>query len=124
MSLLLEAKSGSYKRRHKRGAFGAQLLSNCAGDGKAETGAQEYAPRVRSRKGSDEQRRHFEVIVPEQGTASTITLQPHGSPAEEGLSSVTKPRCASHLLGTVRGLIENERRRLIEFQKGDGRRGQ
>src|SRR5262249_46842980 len=33
MALLPDADSGSYKRRHKCGAFGALLLSNCAGDG-------------------------------------------------------------------------------------------
>jgi hypothetical protein len=59
-------------------------LSNCAEDGKGETAAQQYPLRVRSRKGSDEQRVYFEVIVAEREDGIKIIYRPHGPRRRRG----------------------------------------
>jgi hypothetical protein len=78
------------------------------------------ALRVSSRKGTDE-RPYFEIIVAERESGFKITYRPHGRPAAVGRVVAAAPRALDALLGIVRELIQNERRRLIEYGRGQGR---
>jgi hypothetical protein len=79
------------------------------------------ALRVSNRKGTDE-RPHFEIIVTERENGFKITYRPHGKPTEAGRTVPPEPRSLDALLGIVRELIQNERRRLIEYGQGEKRR--
>jgi hypothetical protein len=77
--------------------------------------------RIRSRqKADDEKRPYFAVVVGlavGEG-AFRVSYKPSGVPLAGRQVTILDADSAGQLLGLVRGYIEAERRRLIEFRRG------
>ena len=75
--------------------------------------------RVRSRKkAGDEKQPYFAVVVGERDGAFRVTYKPGGIPLAESQVTIVDADSSDRLLGLVRGYVEAERRRLIDYRQG------
>ena len=75
--------------------------------------------RVRSqKKAGDEKQPYFAVVVGERDGAFRVTYKPGGVPSAESQVTIVDPDSSDRLLGLVRGYVEAERRRLIDYRQG------
>jgi hypothetical protein len=76
--------------------------------------------RVRSeKKTGDEKQPYFAVVVGERDGDFRISYKPSGVPFAESQVTIVGTDATDGLLGLVRGYVEKERRRLMDYrQKG------
>jgi hypothetical protein len=75
--------------------------------------------RVRSQKKSgDEKQPYFAVVVGEREGAFRVTYKPGRIPFAESQVTIVDADSSDRLLGLVRGNVEAERRRLIDYRQG------
>src|SRR4051812_4594608 len=74
--------------------------------------------RVRSeKKTGDEKQPYFAVVVSERDGAFRITYKPSGVPSAESQVSFVGAESSDELLGLIRGYIQKERQRLIDYRQ-------
>lgn len=75
--------------------------------------------RIRSEKAGDERRPYFAVVVGvgERDGSFRVSYKPSGVPSAERQVTVVDADSTDGLLGLVRGYVEAERRRLIDYQQ-------
>ena len=75
--------------------------------------------RVRSqKKAGDEKQPYFAVVVGERDGAFRVTYKPGGIPFAESQVTIVDADSSDQLLGLIRGYVEAERRRLIDYRQG------
>jgi hypothetical protein len=79
---------------------------------------QDFTLRVRSRKNTgDEKQPYFAVVVAPTYGGFRVSYKPSGNPPAENTVTVVDDGSAGRLLGIMRGFVEAERKRLIEFRQ-------
>jgi hypothetical protein len=75
--------------------------------------------RVRSqKKAGDEKQPYFAIVVGERDGAFRVTYKPGGIPFAESQVTMVDTDSSDQLLGLVRGYVEADRRRLIDYRQG------
>jgi hypothetical protein len=75
--------------------------------------------RIRSQnKTGDEKQPYFAVVVGERDGAFRISYKPSGVPLAASQVTIVGADSAEELLGLVRGYVEKERRRMIDYRSG------
>ncbi len=74
--------------------------------------------RVRSeKKPGDEKQRYFALVVGDRDGAFRISYKPSGVPSAESQVTIVGAEGTDRLLGLVRGYVEKERRRLMDYRQ-------
>src|SRR5271157_1224584 len=74
--------------------------------------------RVRSeKKPGDEKQRYFALVVGDRDGAFRISYKPSGVPSAESQVTIVGAEATDRLLGLVRGYVEKERRRLMDYRQ-------
>jgi hypothetical protein len=74
--------------------------------------------RVRSeKKPGDEKQPYFALVVGDRDGAFRISYKPSGVPSAESQVTIVDAEATDRLLGLVRGYVEKERRRLMDYRQ-------
>lgn len=77
-----------------------------------------FTLRVRSQTNpGDEKQPYFALVLEPEQKAFRISYDPKGVPLVQSEVIIVEPGSASRLLSLVRGYIEKERKRLIEYRQ-------
>lgn len=67
----------------------------------------------------DEKRPYFAVVVGECDGAFRVSYKPSGFPSAESRVTIVPGESPDELFGLVRGYVENERQRLIDYRENE-----
>src|SRR4051794_23927203 len=79
----------------------------------------DFTLRVRSRTNSgDEKQPHFALVVAPRDGGYRVSYRPGGASSAEGEVTLVDGGTADELFDLVRGHVETERRRLMDYRQG------